>query len=263
MKKFLCFFGAFSMTLISSCSDDNDNASEKKETSILPKTLKYTYPDNPDDSSITTFTYNGNKMVSAENEYTRTVFTYEGNVIVKKIQYDMSGDKISEESYSYNGGKLASSLYARNFTAKYPFGEYKGRYAYVYNPNGTIKKEGYITNATTGVESSSYYDILTFQNGNLVQLEAIDLVSTLSTIYTKKYEYDVKNNPFKNVLGLSLLLEEDGVSLNNLVKNTSNYGSDSVIYKATYEYNLDGYAAKKTEYSQGGTTVSRITEYTY
>ncbi|WP_431244294.1 hypothetical protein ACQ9BO_08050 [Flavobacterium sp. P21] len=265
MKKFLCLFGAFALT-ITSCSS-NDDDSGKAETAILPKTIKFSEPDYPLENTTSTITYDGNKVVSVIDEGSRTNFTYEGNVIAKMIGYDVTnGDKTEEESYSYTNGKLTSTLYARNFTSKYPFGQYKGRYVYTYNADGTVKKETYSINATTGEESKvDYLEVYTFQNGNLVKLVATDQPSGLSSVRTSIYEYDTKNSPFKNVLGYNLLIDADNSSVNNLIKHTYTYSKDNSSYsrKTMYEYNADGYPTKQMLYGEDGVIVSEIHEYTY
>lgn len=265
MKKTLCLLGALILTITSCSSNDNDSGTT--ETAILPKTVKFSKPDYPLENTTSTITYDGNKIVSAIDQETKTIFTYEGNVIVKMIEYDVTnGDKEEEESYSYTNGKLTSTLYARNFTSKYPFGQYKGRYTYTYNLDGTVKKETYNVNAETGVESKiDYLEVYTFQNGNLVKLVATDQPSGLSSVRTSLYEYDAKNNPFRNVLGYNLLIDADNCSVNNLTKHSYSYSGDaaSSSYKTVYEYNDKGYPTKATLYKQDGVTVNEITEYTY
>lgn len=265
MKKTLCFFGALILT-ITSCST-NDNDSGTAETAILPKTVKFSKPDYPSENTTSTIIYTGNKLVNITDKERRTDFTYEGNVIVKMIEYDVTnGDKEEEESYSYTNGKLTSTLYARNFTSKYPFGQYKGRYTYTYNLDGTVKKETYSINAATGVESKDdYSEIYTFQNGNLVKLVATDQSSGLSSVRTSLYEYDAKNNPLKNVLGYNLLIDTGDCSVNNLTKHSYSYSGNaaSYSYKTVYEYNDKGYPTKATLYMQDGVAVSEIMEYSY
>lgn len=89
-----------------------------------------------------------------------------------------------------------------------------------------------------------------------------------STVYTHVYEYDTKNNPFKNILGFNLLLEYEDTSTNNVIKHTSSVSgsatpSTPLVYKKEYVYDANGYPTKATSYKADGTTVSEINEYTY
>ena len=252
--------------ILTSCSSNDDDSGSATDL-ILPKIVEISYPEHSEKNKTLLITYNGNKIVSAKNEETRTVFTYDGNVIVKEIQYDLIGDKIMETSYSYTGGKLTSLLYARNFTSEYPFGEYKGRYVYTYNIDGTIKKETYSINATTGIETNNdYTETFIFQNGNLIKLIAVDAMTSIVSTRTSIYEFDSKNNPFKNVLGYNLLLDQGYSNANNLIKHTYSYSeaeSTVSINETVYEYDAKGYPTKQTYYQEDGVTVGEIREYTY
>jgi len=263
MKKILCFFSALTLVLISSCSSD-DNNSDSDVASILPKTVKQTYPDYPDDNSNDKITYDGNKIKNITSENYKTDYIYDGNLIVKQIGYDIvNGQSVkdSETSYSYSNGKLSASSSVENFTTEYPTGQYKGRNVYTYNADGTIKKEEYYTNATSGLEEkSTYSEVFTFQNGNLVKILAGDSYSSRTSVY----EYDAKNSPTKNIVGFNLLLDES-TGQNNLIKHsyTTTSNSSPIVTKTVYEYNSDGYPIKQTEYKSDGVTIDSIKEFTY
>lgn len=265
MKKFLCLFGALILT-ITSCSS-NDDDSGKTKTAILPKTVKYTNPAYPEENNTATFTYDGNKIVSIVSNNNKTEYTYDGNKIIKEADYDIVDSKATktyEVVYSYNLEKLTSVAYAENFTSQFPTGQYKGRSVYTYNTDGTINKESYSTNATTGIETkNSYLEVLTFQNGNLIKKVDSQTASEPVYVTTRLYEYDTNNNPSKNILGFSLLLDQDEADVNNLLKHTDTSTSGTYVYKTTYEYNSDGYPTKKTEFRTDGTTINSTTEYTY
>jgi hypothetical protein len=270
MKKLLYLFSA-SLIVLTSCSSDDNNSSDPI-TSILPKTVSYSYPSYPSDNSSSTVVYNGNKIVSIKDETSRTDYTYSGDVIVKSIDYDtQSGKDVkdSEEIYTYVNNKLATSSYAESFSPEYPSGQYRGRSVYTYNSDGTVTKESYST-SETGVETkNSYVTVSTFVNGNLVKEVATDSEPGSNNVRTDVYEYDSKNNPLKNVLGFNLLLDDARTcSANNVVKQTSTeiyesstYGPD--VYKSVYIYDTNGYPTKETIYKKDGTTVDEINEYGY
>ncbi|AXB56731.1 hypothetical protein [Flavobacterium fluviale] len=272
MKKILCLFGVLTLALASCSKDDDDNNSGNGTNAILVKTVTVTYPEYPSENSESGVTYNGNKLVSVSGKDSRTDYTYEGNLIVKQIDYEIEDGKDSksyEVSYRYTNGKLAESIYSENFTSQYPFGQYKGRSVYTYNPDGTVKRDSYSTDYNTGIETKSpYIALLTLVNGNITKSVVTYTTPSSHYVYTSEYEYDTKNTPLKNVLGYSLLLGEDESSSNNIVKRTkfSVYGSEVLepyVNKTTYEYNANGYPTKKIEYREDGVTVEAITEYTY
>ncbi|MBP1223568.1 hypothetical protein [Flavobacterium sp. 1355] len=269
MKKFLSLLGALAL-LVSCSTTDNDNDSDNGNKITLPKKVQNTNPDHPEENSTSVITYNGKKIVSVtENEEERTDYIYEGNLVVKTITYDITynrNDKKSEKSYTYTDGKLSSSISVNNFTSEYPFGEHQTRSVYSYNADGTIKKETYSTNATTGEEQKNdLYEILTYQNGNLIKVVEKSISS--DRVRTSDYEYDGKDSPYKYILGLNLLLDEE-FDTNNLIKHTySVSGTDSeetgpFIYSIEYEYNESGYPVKQTYHNQDG-TVGAINEYFY
>lgn len=273
MKKILCLFSA-SLLLFASCSSNDDNSSDLPSTStlsILPKTVKFSSPSYPSDNSISTVTYNGNKIVSAKTGSERTDYVYDGNVIVKVTSYDTkSGKDVKsyEESYTYVDNKLATYYYVGNFTTQFPTGQYKGRSVYTYNSDGTVKAESYNIEPSTGVESkSSTTKVLTFVNGNLVK----NVITETATGYynIELYEYDSKNSPFKNITGFHLLINSSEFSsVNNIIKEsysnvsgTTTYGPD--VYKKDFVYDANGFPTKQTTYEKDGKTVEEIIEYTY
>jgi hypothetical protein len=274
MKKSLYLFTA-SLLVMTSCSSDGN--SSDPVASILPKTVSYSYPSYPPNNSSSTVVYNGNKIVSIKDVTFRTDYTYNGDVIVKTTSYDTESGKdvkVSEETYTYTNNKLATSSYARDFSTEYASGKNKVRSIFTYNTDGIITAESYYTYANE-VIPESIEQVLTISNGNLVKR----VISSSNDVRTDIYEYDTKNNPFKNVLGFNLLLNNDirvdfllgddlMVSVNNVVKHTSTriYGSDTYgpdVYNSVYIYDANGYPTKETVYQKEGTTVDEINEYTY
>lgn len=272
MKKLLCLFVTTALTL-ASCSNDDNNA-ENAESTILPNTIKYTDIDYPSENATYTCKYNGNKIVSTTDEAGRTDYTYEGDVIVKEVNYDTESEKgkdvkSDETTYAYANGKLVSSSFVEGFSANFPNGQYKSRRVFTHNADGTVKVEKYQTNSVTGLESkSNYVEVLTFENGNLIK--SVETNTEFNSVFTAVYEYDTKNNPLKNILGFSLLKdhsEGEGSlsSVNNVVKYTASYSSnnESNVYKRELVYNEKGFPLKITSYKKDGITIEGINEYTY
>jgi len=267
MKKILCLFSALALVLTSCSSDDNQDSNV-----VLPRTIKYSNIQYPSDNSSYVSTYDGNKVVSVKDEAGRTYYTYEGSQIVKEINYDTeSGKDIISDivGYKYTNGKLTESTFAEGFSAEFPNGEYQSRYVYIHNADGTIKKEHYRINTKTGVETkNSTVEVLTFANGNLVK--SVETDSETGSVFTAVYEYDNKNNPFKNILGFNLLIghsEGEGSvsSINNVIKYTASYedGGTANVYKREILYDANDYPSKITNYKNDGTTINEINEYTY
>lgn len=100
MKKHLLFLGVLAL-IVSSCSNEESFSSD--ENPILPKTISYTYPDFPQDNVQVTLLYSGNKIVSSSNGDSKTVFTYDGNVITKQEQFltDSDGKVTKDLEASY------------------------------------------------------------------------------------------------------------------------------------------------------------------
>lgn len=271
MKKIFFLF-SFSLLVLASCSND-DNSTTDSVTSILPKTVIYTYPSYPSENSISTFVYNGNKIVSSKNEIGRTDYTYDGNVIVKATGYVIvSGKDVKsyEGLYTYLNNKLTTYSYAEGFTAQFPEGQRRGRSVYTYNSDGTVKRESYSTDTTTGIEYKGYFTtVSTFVSGNLVKAVTTSEAPGSNYVSTDVYEYDSKKNPLRNVLGFNLLLDDKGkYSVNNIVKHTtSSVNGPGVpgpyVYQTEYAYDTNGYPTKATVYQKDGVTIDGITEYIY
>ena len=115
MKKFL--FSALVGAMIISCSRDNDNTNPTtpqtpaiSQTVILPTKLTYSKTGKTD--KVTTFSYNGNKLVKLTQNNKDVIYTYTGDLITSinnpnessfVFNYDSNGNLISEKTKFYNG----------------------------------------------------------------------------------------------------------------------------------------------------------------
>ncbi len=254
MKKQLCLFVVAALTL-ASCSSDSENASD----TILPTIVSYKYSDSPGDNDLSTITYNGNKIVTAG--YTandKEVYTYTGDVITKIEDFAEEGNISSINELTYESGKLKTDVLTEIASDR----TYISKRVYTYNTNGTISFVNYAVDPTTKVETKSSEGVLTYTNGNLTK--KTEIFETY--LYTKTYEYDAKNNPFKNILGFNLLIDhETSASLNNVTKLTTVYtrGEEITtnIFNSVYEYDAKGYPTKQTQTDDSDN--DEITEYTY
>lgn len=251
--------------LLNSCSnEENNNAANL----VLPKTITYKDQNNKI-YQTTAFTYDGNKMVSVSNKFVTIDFVYDGNRIVKETQYRDYGKSCIEKSYSYSNDSLKTVTKLLNGK--------ETRFLYINNGHGAIKKEVYDFDNKTGKESKSDENmVLTVLNGNIVKSEYNwgDGYNVISNSY---YEYDTKNNVFKNVTGLNLLIDQfnfdDEMNLssaNNITRYKVHHIQNSkstIVFEPSgnvmkYEYNSKGYPTKKTTYDYTGNIIE-IIEYTY
>lgn len=263
MKNLLLLFCAFTLVL-TSCSNDDNNSSE--DTSILPKTITYSYP-SPDLGTNTknTITYDGNKIVSSISSGGKILFTYTGNVITKQQLFDVDSKGVEtkdmEAQYTYENGKLKTRITREYFTTQYPNGTYIGKTIYTHVSNNLISYIDYTVDADTQIETKISEGTFTYKDGNLVEDKNVRGTSTS----TRTYEYDTKNNPLKNILGLDLLLKETEISRNNIVK-IKRVDSDlpnPSVYLSNYLYNDKNFPTKQTSFAGDGKSIEYEIEYTY
>jgi len=126
MKKI--FFTALVGAMMISCSRDNDDTgSVTNDTSILP--TKITYSETGKADKVTTFSYNGNKLVKVARGNNNEIFTYTGDLITSMnytdeysfvsnfvFNYDSNGNLISEKSVSYYKRNIIFSEYDITYT---------------------------------------------------------------------------------------------------------------------------------------------------
>ena len=115
MKKLL--FSALVGAMIISCSRDNDNTNPTtpqtpaiSQTIILPTKLTSSRTGKAD--NVTTFSYNGNKLIKATYDNKDEIYTYTGDFITSinnpdgssyVFNYDSNGNLISEKTKFYDG----------------------------------------------------------------------------------------------------------------------------------------------------------------
>ena len=189
MKRLL--FSALVGAMIISCSRDNDNTNPTtpqtpatNETGILP--TKLTSSQTGEADKVTTFSYNGNKLMKVTRDNKDQTYTYTGDLITSinnpdgsshVFNYDSNGNLISEKEESYSG---TIKVLEENTT---------------YTINGST---------VTAQKISKNYD---------------DITGTLSSISTSTITYtlDAKKRPIKSVE-----ISEERDSIGNLIEKTNN-----------------------------------------
>ncbi|MBF4466787.1 hypothetical protein [Flavobacterium sp. LC2016-12] len=266
MKKLLLFFIALNLVLTSCSNDDNspNGGTSTEDTSILPKTISYIYPSvYLGTNSKSTLTYDGNKLLSSIKDGSKTIFTYNGNVIVKqeKFNIDTKGveTKDTEVLYTYQNNRLKTRIIREEFSTQFPDGQFIDKTVYTHTSQNLSSFTRYSVDPGTKKETKGSEGNLTYKDGNLVKIEQINDSSTA----TRTYEYDTKNNPLKNILGFDLLLNEiSEFGKNNIVKTTAGT-VDTTSYLTTYIYNDKNYPTKHTSFAGDGKSIEYEIEYTY
>lgn len=252
-RKLLCLFTA--LIVLNSCSSDykEDETPANESVILLKKTI-----DKDSDGSVltTTYTYNGNKIVSQVNNLKEGIYyTYTGDLITK-MDFKLADGTIEQvNTYEYDAaGKLIT------FKRIDPIEDLGNKEVYSYNADGSISVVEYIGDSKTQTQKNATSKI-TVSNG-----EVIEIVPTNSPNH--KYTHDTKNNPYKNVLGMGKIAfvdgEADGILHNILTDKSGNEIWSNYLNTYTYTYNSDNYlvTSTDTETSDDGTEKSS-TEYFY
>ncbi|KAF2510183.1 hypothetical protein EYY60_11780 [Flavobacterium zhairuonense] len=259
MKNILSLFSALALVL-SSCSSD-----DSKESSVFVK--KIVEIDSDGTSYTTQFTYDG---VKKDRE---TII----NNATNKVEYYMD--------YSYNSeGTIASVL--KSTTDGKPLVLVELTYNDIYlktilqtefvSGKKNIKKTYYSIGIRFGNETVTYKTVdvdennnaesnpvqgkLTLEDGKIVKDEITGAQTT-----TIVYEYDMANNPFKNVKGVEALLGnfDLGYSKFNKVKETSTTSSESPkIKSSTYSYDGKNFPTEAKHFDKHG-NIKGSTQYFY
>lgn len=266
MKKILYAF-VIANLFLASCSNNENDDSSPQENIALPKTFKITFPDFLNDNNTATFNYDGNKIVNIIDKATKTIFTYNGDLIVKEETYNIGTQGMESISrrivYEYENGKLKTKISTSNFDSNHPNGDYIRKGIYTYKSDGLISYSQLDVNPQTNIETKRGDVNLTYKSGNLIKTEEINVDPTIpNTVFI--FEYDNKNNPLKHILGFNNLIHSE-YSINNVTKTTvkGRFGSSESMYNSTHIYNENGYPTKSISFTSDGKNPEYITEYTY
>lgn len=251
------FFTAF--ILITSCSSDDNSA---QNNLILPKAVSFIFPNEQlGTNSVGIIVYDGNKIVSLTREYSKFVYTYEGDRITKQTEFDVDTKgkeyKSREVVYIYENGKLKSRTFKEGFPDNNSEALSINTTIYTHLSNGLITYVNYSDSNIKQGEGS-----LELKDGNVIK-ESTTFGASQTLIM---YEYDTKPNALKNVLGFDLLLNEvAGFGKNNIVKmtRTSTEFPNPAVYTKSYTYNENGYPIRAFSYDSSGNSIEYETRYAY
>lgn len=269
MKKLLPFFGALALLLTSCSSDDNNDDANDATSSIKPSKIAYSYANSDSDYSLD-IKYDGNKLISQTTDDGEVYkFTYTGDVITK-VEY-FNADKQLEYTteYVYTGGKLTSTTEKANNEVLKKAASTYGKTKYTYNADGTITaKRFYEYQDGTEEEQGSVIKI-TIKDSNYSKAET-NFSGNLQ--YTTTYEYDSKNNPFKNITGFNLLIDwQTDASRNNVTKQTrvtaqvlgkTSVSDNTQVSTYSYTYDSNNFPTESKFTDNKGTQTQSV-KYTY
>jgi hypothetical protein len=253
MKKIIYNFSLILLFVVS-CSKPDDSKSTNANSStnlILPKNIIITYSNGT--FAETNSTYNGNKIVeslttnSSNNSVEKTTYTYTGDFITRKT------GNFYYKDYTYENGKIKNIVtYLQTPSNGQLVIIGKSRVTYTYNANGTISRQSYNIDIYNGQEflDNNGTSTLTVLNNKIIKHVVTGSTNSSTSITTVTYEYDAKNNPFKNVLGLDVMLFDNPqlspVPINNLTKdyrvNVETFNSgviNTYIVTKTHQYVYD------------------------
>lgn len=216
MKKVL-FFLSLSAILLTSCGGGEDLTPFDPNSSQSAIVKKIIETDDSSGSTITNFTYDGNKIVNfVDSDGTSGVFTYVGDNLTR-IDYFDGPDLTDSDIFTYNAaGKIIVHL------ALIHANDYAEREDFTYNSDGTVTYNAFWGTVLeqTNVEGQGK---LFFTDGQVSKKETYFDNLVLSS---ETYVYDSKNNPWKNVIGLNeayvFLGDVTGIKSNLLTASGTN-----------------------------------------
>lgn len=217
--------------LVTLYSCTNETVSQN-ESVLLQKVVEVS----TDGTTATTLlNYNGDKIVSIDGVATRCDFTYTDDLITKIVEFDKENKTQNTLDYTYFEGKLVKVNSSNNYVMNF-----------VHNAKGTVSYEKVIKDSGNN-QVVVFSGILYFQNENVTKDERIIYDGGVGVLIKNSatLEYDYKNNPLKNILGYSKLLDHfNSISSNNIVSSyevssyqymegqtTSSANIDKMIYK--------------------------------
>lgn len=244
MKKLINFvtFSIIFSTLFGACSTSDDNEDDKKKviSKIITKYLDYDGIKEVEVTETNTFVYNSN------NE-----------VIKIEVSEDFCGNFIYEDS------KIISSYGCISPDEKTVF-SYSGNTLIKTTSDEVVNEFFYDSDKLKEVKFSTISDNFTKKYSNKYYFSGNNVALTSEDVFWNseptiiEYEYDNKNNPFKNHnLYLKLAWGAAFLGENNAVEEISG----DVVIKYTIIYDSDDFPIKVTGINQKNGKLR--TEYTY
>lgn len=245
MKKNILWVTLCAFYLVSCSSSDADP--NNSSTGVLVNTMVIDASNVSEDDFNLQFLYNGNKLISVKDS----------GIVIEQFTY--SDGKLTKINYPADGYYILVEYNANNQVVKFTEIDEEFNEAVktlVTYSGSTFTKTSYSGDLITQdfLEQTETYTIAT---GNIVQIETISFGFTDTTTF----DFDTKNNPFKNISNYDVFqildLDIDGNS-NNVV--SSNYTNN--INTISISYNSNNYPEIEQTFSSSG-ELKETTTYTY
>ena len=218
MKKII-YLLSIAFLLLQSCSSDNNSENSNSSGNMLLKRLEYS-----DNFGPIYFKYNGTKLnyfsFGEQSGLLKKQFTYSGNLITKAEWFENGVATGEKDTYTYLNNKLIEHR--------------------TYSPGAVLERVSnfeYISDGTINLTAENSSGNIVFaklyldSSGNVIKSE--------SSSYFVLYEYDNKNNPYRNITGYSeIFLTDPNLGNNNLTKKVF---TNSSSYNYNYQYNSQNY----------------------
>ena len=245
MKKIALVFSALILILTSCSSDDENNSNQN--LILLKKSISTGLSGNV---RTTDYVYDGNKIVSATTGALKFNYYYTNDLITKiEASYNqVVSDRIL---FLYDNSQKLIEKTSVNLADP----EFLIKEKYEYNFDGTIDLSVYRIN--TGVQDELIENIKYFIGNNQEIIKKENYRTT--GIEITNYEYDNKNNIFKNVLNLKKLLRFDSNVFNCISYQTSVSGVVSSSTTSQFTYNSDGFPITNSSTVVNGSSTDAFT----
>jgi hypothetical protein len=165
------------------------------------------------DETTTNFLYKDNKLIGAESidfeSTTKIEFIYSGDKMVSVVFKDVSGKTLHSNNISYDGINIKSVM-QNNEEEKADF---------IYSDGKIISNSFYRSSPSSEWILNETETMLFDSFKNVVEKQTWNKYS--NSVNIRKYDYDTKNNPMKNMISYfryTGIESADFVSTNNIIK---------------------------------------------
>ena len=250
MKKITIVFSALILILTSCSSDDENNSNEN--LILLKKSISTS---STGTVSTTDYLYDGNKIVSATTNSTKINYFYTNDLITKIEVSDLSQVVNNRFLFTYDNSQRLIQKLSLSFSDQNGVKE-----ILEYNSDGSVSFNSYSGNLISQTElfqTGKYF----FNNTN--QMIKKEIYSG-NGILTTTYDYDSKNNPFKNVLNMIYFIDFLSNKFNVVASETSMSGVVQSSGNTQYSYNSSNFPTTEITTSTSGSFQSSISvQYFY
>ncbi len=242
MKKIALVFSVLFLILTSCSSDDENNSNQN--LILLKKSISTSSSGNV---RTTDYIYEGNKIVSATTNTFKVNYFYT-NDLISKIEFTYNQIVSNRVILTYDNSQKLIEKTATSDSQQVV------KEIFQHNSDGTI--------SSTATVTSQDFDPVTFSskyfigsNGEIAKHEVYQNNGTKITTY----QYDSKNNLFKNVLNMKKLLNHDSNIFNCTSYQTSENGVVSSSTTSQFTYYSNDFPITNTTTNVNGSSSDNFT----